>query len=362
MFAKFDRLLDMMESRMDAVDRRVENLRRKQYPSPHQSGRSRNIPDGFFSRHPEDAANRCIGYPRAPPLREPPPHPTPSPPYAQRTRRSYLPLSQPPPARSSSSGYTARQYAHQLPLNASTPGDQFVEQEQPPRQPYCVRKSPKSGWFSQESHQQRFLPPKKQTCWDLPIPRQYVGSPVSDAPPARQTWRWDQRETRIRQRVSAYKPPPPTGWPPQPQSSSVLQPTCWDPQEQQGYPPHEPPPWVEPLDRECAKFRRLSQQLQPHRYGNEVDKDRCYGEVITHTYSPTLDMSLGSYVSGYANELTGHKEVDSYLSSLDVQIAYSYSDCVDDRGKGEEELCDSKDSIFETTAKEAMDRGLPTSI
>ena len=66
-------------------------------------------------------------------------------------------------------------------------------------------------------------------------------------------------------------------------------------------------------------------------------------------------MSLGSYD---ANELTDQKEVDAYSSSLDVQIAYSCSDCIVDRGKGEEELC-SKDSIFETAAKEAIDHGLP---
>ena len=68
-------------------------------------------------------------------------------------------------------------------------------------------------------------------------------------------------------------------------------------------------------------------------------------------------MSLGSYD---ANELTDQKEVDAYSSSLDVQIAYSCSDCIVDRGKGVEELCDSKDSILETGVKEAMDRGLPS--
>ncbi|KAG6416977.1 hypothetical protein SASPL_124418 [Salvia splendens] len=353
MFAKFNRLLDMMESRMDAVDRRVENRRRKQYPSPHQSGGPRNIPDGFLSCHPEEAANRCVGYPRAPPPPEPQPHPTPSLSYAQRTRRSYLPHSQQLPARSSSSGYTARQNA-----NASTSGDQFMEQEQPSRQPHCVRKSPNPGWFSQESHQQKFLPLKKQTCWDLPVPRQYVRSPVSDGPPARPTRRWDLPENRVQQRVSAHEPPAPTGWPPRPQPSPVRQPSCWDPPEQQGYPPpHEPPTPVEPLDLECARFQPLP---QPHRYRRDVDEDRCYGEVVTHTRSPTLDVSLGSYVSGYVNEGTNLNEVDSYLSGLDVQIAYSCSDCVDDSGKGEEELCDSKDSIVGTGAKEAMGRGVPS--
>ncbi|KAG6388748.1 hypothetical protein SASPL_150180 [Salvia splendens] len=332
MFAKFDRLLDMMESRMDAVDRSVENLRRKQYPSPHQYGGSRNIPDGFLSCHPEDAANRCVGYPRAPPPPEPQPHPTPSPPYAQRTRRSYLPHNQQPPARSSSSGYTARPNANQRLLNASTSG---------------------TGSWSRNSH-----PDSRIAC--AKALTRYVRSPVSDGSPARPTRRWDRPENHVQQRVSAYEPPAPTGWPPRPQPSPVRQPSCWDPPKQQGYPPHEPPTPVEPLDLECARFQPLPQPPQPHCNRRDVDEDRCCGEVVTHTRSPTLDVSLGRYESGYVNEGTNLNEVDSYLSGLDVQIAYSCSDCVDDSGKGEEELCDSNDSILETGAKEAMGRGMPS--
>lgn len=145
-FAKFDRLLDMMESRMDVVDRRVENLRQKQYSSPHQSGRSSNIPDGFFSRHPEDAANRCVGYPRAPPLPEPPQHRTSSSSSVQRTRRCYLPHSHPPASRSNYSYFTAGKNAHQPPPDAFTAGDQFREQE--------VRRIPNPGKFLPESHRQ----------------------------------------------------------------------------------------------------------------------------------------------------------------------------------------------------------------
>lgn len=53
--------------------------------------------------------------------------------------------------------------------------------------------------------------------------------------------------------------------------------------------------------------------------------------------------------------MSGQQEVDSYSLS-----AYSCSDCIGDRSKDVEELCDSKDSILETGAEEAMDHGLPS--
>ncbi|KAG6426391.1 hypothetical protein SASPL_110614 [Salvia splendens] len=267
----------MMESRMDAVDRRVENLCRKQYPSPHQSGRSRNIPDGFFSRHPEDAANRCIGYPRAPPLPEPPPHRTPSPPSVQRTLRSYLPHSQPPAARSNYRCYTARKKAHQPPPDAFTAGDQFKEQE--------LRRIPHS------------------------------------APRTRPTMYSDPPKKCIQLRVSVDEPQPLIGWPLRPQPSPLHQPACWDPPKQQEYSTHEPPTHVDPLDRGFIKFQPLPQPPLLHRFRSAVDENRCYGEVVTHTHSPTFD--------------------------------------------GNEELCDSEDSILDKELCDSetlmdRDRGLPS--
>ncbi|KAG6404535.1 hypothetical protein SASPL_136784 [Salvia splendens] len=52
-------------------------------------------------------------------------------------------------------------------------------------------------------------------------------------------------------------------------------------------------------------------------------------------------------------------------STLDEQIAYScvearVFDCVCDRGVGEEELCDSENSILEKAAEKLMDRGFPS--
>ncbi|KAG6433025.1 hypothetical protein SASPL_104629 [Salvia splendens] len=214
----------MMKSRMDAADRCVENLRRKQYSNPHQSGWSRNIPDGFFSSHPEDAAIRCVGYPRAPPLPEPPPYPTPAPPYTQQTRRSYLPHSQPPPARSNYNGYTARQKAHQPLRNSFTAGDQFGEQG--------LRQIPNPNSFLPKSHQQQFQPAKKPRR-NPPVLGQYVGFPVDDAPRTRPTMCGDPPKKCIQLRLSAYEPQPPTGWPLRLQSSPLHQPTYWNQPKQQ---------------------------------------------------------------------------------------------------------------------------------
>ena len=255
---KFDHLLDMTESRMDAVDRHVENLRRKKYPCLHQSGRSRNIPDGFFSHHLEDTANRCIGYPRAPPLPEPPPHRTPSSSSVQRTRRSYLPHSQPPAARSNYSCYTSRKNAHQPPPDAFTAGNQFREQE--------LRRFPNPGNFLPESNRQPCLPAKKLTHWDPPVLRQYVGFPVDEAPRTRPAMYKDPPKKCIQLRVSVDEPQPPTGCPLRPQPSALHQPTYWDPPKQQEYSTHEPPTHVDSLDRGFVKFQPLPQPPLPHRF------------------------------------------------------------------------------------------------
>ncbi|KAG6433534.1 hypothetical protein SASPL_105148 [Salvia splendens] len=89
-----------------------------------------------------------------------------------------------------------------------------------------------------------------------------------------------------------------------------------------------PPTHVDPLDRGFVKFGPLPQPPLPDRFQSEVDEGGCYGEIITHTHSPTRD---------------GDGELcDSEDSILDA------------------ELYDSENSILEAVAKKLMDRGLPS--
>ncbi|KAG6397156.1 hypothetical protein SASPL_143321 [Salvia splendens] len=96
---------------------------------------------------------------------------------------------------------------------------------------------------------------------------------------------------------------------------------------------------------ECI-FQPLPQPPQPHCCQNAADKERCIGEVITHTHSPNLDECLDSYVCGYAHELRDQDEDDSYSSSFVALIGYSCEvtrdfDYYSQRRTMEEEHCDN---------------------